>query len=124
VARPLERPRVESTLTSALAPKCAQHAWVPYMLSWPSPEERVLARQVRPIGWFRGRRVELRDPARRPGLVRGSQRTGGTETIGQFPAGLDVGTRDLTPARDAIVCSLIEPKSDAWIMGNFDPDIR
>jgi len=94
------------------------------LLSWPSREERFLPRQVRPIGWSAdGEWIYAIQPDGRA-LVRVSQRTGGTETIGQFPVGLDVGICDLMPDRDAVVCSLIERKSDAWVMENFDPDIK
>jgi hypothetical protein len=94
------------------------------LLSWPSREERFLAPQVRPTGWSAdGEWIYAIQPVGRA-LVRVSQRTDRTETIGQFPVGLDVITCDLTPDRDAIVCSLIQRKSDAWVMENFDPDIR
>ena len=94
------------------------------LLSWPSREERFLARQVWPIGWSAdGEWIYAIQPAGWA-LVRVSPRTDRTETIGQFPVGLSVNTCDLTPDRDAIVCSLIERKSDAWVMENFDPDIR
>ena len=94
------------------------------LLSWPSREERFLARQARPIGWSADGEWIYAIPPAGGALVRVSQRTGGTETIGQFPVGLDVSTCDLTPDRDAIVCSLVDQKSDAWVMENFDPDIR
>jgi hypothetical protein len=29
----------------------------------------------------------------------------------------------LTPDRSAIICSLTEQKSDAWLMEDFDPEI-
>jgi Tol biopolymer transport system component len=94
------------------------------LLSWPSREERFLARQVRPIGWSAdGEWIYAIQPVGRA-LVRVSQRTEETQTIGQFPVGLDILSCDLTPDRDAIVCSLNARKSDAWVMENFDPDIR
>jgi hypothetical protein len=94
------------------------------LLSWPSREERFLARQVWPIGWSAdGEWIYAVQPAGWA-LVRVSPRTDRTETIGQFPVGLEVNTCDLTPDRDAIICSLRERKVDAWVMENFDPDIR
>jgi Tol biopolymer transport system component len=94
------------------------------LLSWPSREERFLARQVRPIGWSAdGEWIYAIQPVGWA-LVRVSSRTDRTETIGQFPVGLTVNTCDLTPDRDVIVCSLNEGKSDAWVMENFDPNIR
>jgi Tol biopolymer transport system component len=95
-----------------------------WLLSWPSRTERRLAPQLRPIGWsVDGEWIYAIQPAGRA-IVRVSPRTGGTETIGQFPVGLQITTCDLTPNRDAIVCSLNDLKSDAWVMENFDPDIR
>lgn len=94
------------------------------LLSWPSREERFLARRVWPIGWSAdGEWIYAIQPVGWA-LVRVSPRTDRTETIGQFPVGLNVNTCDLTPDRDAIVCSLMERKSDAWVMDNFDPEIR
>ena len=96
------------------------------LLSWPGREER-LERQLRPIGWSKdGEWIYAIGAIQYRGgtLVRVSSRTFGTETIGQFPVGLVVNGCDLMPDRDATVCSLTELKSDAWVMENFDPDIR
>jgi Tol biopolymer transport system component/tRNA A-37 threonylcarbamoyl transferase component Bud32 len=94
------------------------------LLSWPTREERFLARHVEPIGWSaNGEWIYAIQPGDGQ-VVRVSARTGETRTTGQFPAGLRVNSCDLTPDRDAIVCSLVEPKSDAWIVEHFDPEIR
>ena len=94
------------------------------LLSWPSREERLLARQLRPIRLVRGRRVDLRDCSRGGGPSSGCRRErAGPKQSANFPSALNVNTCDLTPDRDVIVCSLIEEKSDAWVMENFDPGI-
>jgi Tol biopolymer transport system component len=97
------------------------------LLSWPGREERFLERHVRPIGWSKDGEwiyAIVATQYRGGTLVRMSSRTFGTETIGQFPVGLVVNGCDLMPDRDATVCSLTELKLDAWVMENFDPDIR
>ena len=38
--------------------------------------------------------------------------------------GLENNFCDLTPDRSAIICSLTEQKSDAWLMEDFDPEFR
>jgi Tol biopolymer transport system component len=95
-------------------------------LSWPGREERFLAPQVRPIGWSANGEwiYAIQWKAVDDAVVRVSPQTGETETIGQFPVGLNVNYCDLTPDRDVIICSLVQRKSDAWVMENFDPDIR
>jgi hypothetical protein len=83
---------------------------------------------MEPIGWSAdGGWIYAINPAR-SALVRVSSRTGRTEPIGQIPVGqipggLRINSCDLTPDRDVMVCSLIEEKSDAWVMENFDPGI-
>jgi WD40 repeat protein len=94
------------------------------LLSWPGREPRVLTRPVQPIGWSAdGEWIYAIQPDGRA-LVRVSLRTEDTETLGQVPAGLDVLSCDLTAGRDAVVCSLIERRADAWVLAGFDPDIR
>ena len=97
-----------------------------WLLSWPGREERRLTPEVMaPIGWSAdGEWIYATPPAGRA-VFRVSVRTGKTERIGQFPVGtLENNFCDLTPDRSAIICSLTEQKSDAWIMENFDPDVR
>jgi Tol biopolymer transport system component len=94
-----------------------------WLLSWPSRQERWRIRAARPIGWSAdGEWVYAIEPDG-SALVRVSSRTGGMEPIGQIPVGLRINSCDLTPDRDVMVCSLIDEKSDAWVMENFDPGI-
>jgi Tol biopolymer transport system component len=97
-----------------------------WLLSWPSREERWHVREMEePVGWSAdGEWIYAINRALRDStLVRVSSRTGMTEPLGQIPAGLQIHGCDLTPDRAVMVCSLIEEKSDAWVMENFDPGI-
>jgi hypothetical protein len=59
-----------------------------------------------------------------PGIVRVSSKTGAQQRIEHFPFPLQATGCDLTPKRDAIVCSIADEKSEAWMMQDFDPDVR
>ena len=95
-----------------------------WLLSWPDRRRLWLARGLRPIGWSPDSEWIYSISDDGLAFVRLSLRTRKIEAIGQFPAGLQPSTCDLTPNRETIVCSLIEQKSDAWVMTDFDPSIR
>jgi hypothetical protein len=105
-----------------------------WVLSWPSRELRFLAPNVDPIGWSQDSEwiygsQNLTNPLVRAdstnALVRVSPRTSRVEPIGSFPRGsLTLGSCSLTPDRHVIICALIEGNSDAWIIDNFDSDMR
>lgn len=96
-----------------------------WLLSWPGREERRLTTEaLNPIGWSADGEWIYAAPNSGRAVFRVSTRTGKTERVGQFPAGtFETDTCDLTPDRVAIICSLTEQKSDAWMMENFDTEI-
>ena len=69
-----------------------------------------------------GRRVDLRKGVAT--VFRVSFQTGKIEPVAQFPVETVGSSCDLFPDRSAVICSLLEQKSDAWIVENFDPEIR
>lgn len=95
-----------------------------WVLSWPGRVERWLMPQVRPIGWSVDGEWIYAIANADASVVRVSSRTQAVERVGRFPAGLWPTLCDLTADRQAIVCGLTQEKSDAWIMRNFDPDLR
>ena len=82
-------------------------------------------RQLRPIGWSAdGEWIYAIEPDNTAGPSSGCRRErAGPKQSANFPSAvcLRINSCDLTPDRDVIVCSLIEQKSDAWVMENFDP---
>ena len=96
-----------------------------WLLSWPGREERRLTPQeLRPIGWSTDGQWIYASPYQGRAVVRVSARTGKTERAGEFPVGtLQDNFCDLTPDRSAIICSLTEQKSDAWLIEDFDPAV-
>ena len=77
-----------------------------------------------PIGWSAdGEWIYGLDSAARS-FARLSLRTGGIEQIGRFPEGRRVHSCALTPDLRVIVCSLVDETFDAWLMSDFDPDMR
>jgi Tol biopolymer transport system component len=101
-----------------------RHLW---LLSWPSREERPLGGPtdmdpLLPDGWSAdGEWIYAHTLGRT--IVRVSVRTGKLERVGEFPLGRIEGC-SLTPDRKAVICSLVENKADAWLMQDFDPEIR
>jgi Tol biopolymer transport system component len=97
-----------------------------WLLSWPGREERRLTSEdLTPIGWSADGEWIYATAFAGRAVFRVSGRTGKTERIGQFPVGtLENNLCDLTPDRSAIICSLTEQQSDAWLMENFDPEVR
>jgi len=104
-----------------------------YLLSWPAREPRLLAPNLAPIGWSQDGEWIYALQAVQPfkaqnsssALFRVSPRTSRVELIGSFPRGyLTRGSCSLTPERQAIICALAEDNSDAWIIDDFDPDVR
>ena len=94
-----------------------------WLLSWPSREERWHVPEMESVGWSADGEWIYAINRAASALVRVSSRTGGTEPLGQIPVGLRIGTCDLTPDRHVMVCNLVEEKSDAWVIENFDPGI-
>ncbi len=95
-----------------------------WTLSWPAREERFLANTLRPDGWSPdGNWIYAHEQGDRQ-IVRVSSATGTIEPVGTFPIG-QIGRDDCDVAPDgrAIVCALIESKSDAWVIDHFDPQI-
>ena len=97
-----------------------QDVWV---LSWPGRAERRLTKgMLMPIGWSAdGEWIYATGVAT---VFRVSFQTGKTEPVAQFPVETVGSSCDLFPDRSAVICSLLEQKSDAWIVENFDPEIR
>jgi hypothetical protein len=97
-----------------------------WLLSWPGREERQLTSEVMcPFGWSADGEWIYASRCSGRDVFRVSTRTGKTEPVGQFPIGtLELGSCDLLPDRSAIICSLAEQQADAWIMENFDDEIR
>ena len=56
-------------------------------------------------------------------ILRVSPMTGASEQVGAFPIGKIGDDCDVTPDGRSIVCALVESKSDAWVIHNFDPKI-
>ncbi len=97
-----------------------------WLLSWPGREERRLTLgMILPIGWSPDSEWIYASALTGRSVVRVSTRTGKTEPVGEFPVGtLQDNFCDLAPEGAAIICGLTEQKADAWIMENFDNDIR
>jgi DNA-binding winged helix-turn-helix (wHTH) protein/Tol biopolymer transport system component len=92
-----------------------------WTLSWPGREERSLPPRVWPIGWSAdGEHIIAVSGA--DGIVRVSARTGAAEPVGRFGDGR-ITSCDLTPGGDAVICSLVDQRTDAWLMSDFDPDV-
>ena len=97
-----------------------------WLLSWPGRQgRRLTSEKLSPIGWSADAEWIYAFERSGRAVFRVSVRTGKTERIGQFPVGDLAGDScDLTHDRAAIICSLSEQKSDAWLIENFDPDVR
>ena len=97
-----------------------------WLLSWPDREERKLTSEwMYPIAWSLDGEWIYASPVSGRAVVRVSRQTGKTHRVGQFPVGtLRDSFCDIAPDRSAIICSLMEQKADAWIMENFDPEVR
>ena len=94
-----------------------------WVLSWPERAERFVAPDLRPVGWSAdGQWIYAHHYTVGSELVRVAVRTGTVEAVLRFPPGR-LGRCDLTPDRRALVCSLIESKSDAWLVEHFDPHV-
>ena len=96
-----------------------------WVLSWPAREERFIAPNLRPAGWSeKGDWIDAFEDSKSE-IVKVSLRTAKIESVGAFPRGqLSGGSCGLTHDRQAIVCSLFEGVTDAWIVDHFDPDVQ
>lgn len=57
-------------------------------------------------------------------MLRVSPLTGKAERVGAFPGATQEGGCDLTADRRSMICALLERHSDAWLVEQFDPDVR
>jgi Tol biopolymer transport system component len=92
-----------------------------WLVSWPDRQERLLVpRETVPIGWSAdGKWIYV---ASSGGTVsRVSASSGRMEDIGRFSMGnLQNDQCALLPNRAAIICAIIDQKSDAWVIQHFD----
>ena len=97
-----------------------------FRLTWPGRQaHKLLDGLVEAIGWSADSEWVYTFPREGRDVTRVSSRSGASEMIGSFPVGsLSESACSLTPDRSAIICSLEESESDAWLMENFDPRIR
>lgn len=96
-----------------------------WLVSWPDRQARGLGPHMRPFGWSAdGEWIYAVSyvPYPGPAIVRVSSKTGTQQRIEHLPVPLQATVCDLTSKRDAIVCSIADEKSDAWIMQDFDRD--
>jgi hypothetical protein len=93
-----------------------------WVVTGPERKARPLGAGLCPAGWSSDAHWIY---AYRPGsreILRVNADSGKVEAVGRFPVGaLSDYSCDLTPDRRAIVCSLEDTKSDAWIVDHFDP---
>ena len=96
-----------------------------WVLSWPGREERFIAPNLEPVGWSANSDWIYAFEASKSAIVKVSPRTTKIEPVGSFPeARFSGGPCSVTPDRQAIICSLYEGVTDAWIVDHFDPDIH
>jgi Tol biopolymer transport system component len=98
-----------------------------WVLSWPAREERFVAPNRWPVGWSEHGDWIYAYEVSTSAIVKVSPRTTTIEPVGSFPRGVfvyDSSPCSLTPDRQAIVCSLYEGVTDAWIVDHFDPDVH
>jgi Tol biopolymer transport system component len=94
-----------------------------WVVSWPARAERFLAPDLQPAGWSAdGQWIYAHHFNAGSELVRVAVRTGTVETVARFPPGRLLSC-NLTPDARALVCSLLESKSDAWLVEHFDPQL-
>ena len=94
-----------------------------WVLSWPAREERFVAPNLWPVGWSEKADWIYAFEDSSSAIVKVSPRTTKVEPVGRFPRGR-IESCGLTPDRQAIVCSLYEGVTDAWIVDHFDPDVH
>jgi Tol biopolymer transport system component len=98
-----------------------------WLMSWPGRQGRSLASYMTPFGWSAdGEWIYAVSYSLTPGpaIVRVSSKTSARQRIEHFPVPLQATFCDFTSKRDAIVCSIADVKSDAWVMQEFDRDVR
>jgi Tol biopolymer transport system component len=99
-----------------------------WVMTWPGREARQIGPLLQPIGWSADGQWIYAAPRSGRALVRVSPRTGTSEPVGAFPLGSlgqpGQGGCALAPDRTSIICSLIEQTSDAWLVLDFDPELR
>jgi Tol biopolymer transport system component len=96
-----------------------------WVLSWPARKERFIAPSLWPVGWSEDDDWIYAFEESTSTIVKVSPRTTKIEPVGSFPRGqLLGGSCSLTPDRQAVVCSLYEGVTDAWIVDHFDPDVH
>jgi len=96
-----------------------------WLLSWPGRVLRLLAPGIWPIGWSADGRSIYGHRMRGREVVKVDAENGRTETVVTFEIGrLDWLPCDMTPDRRAMVCSVQDQRTDAWIVDNFDPHVK
>jgi Tol biopolymer transport system component len=97
-----------------------------WLMPWPGRQARSLASYMTPFGWSAdGEWIYAVSYSHTgPAIVRVSSKTSARQRIEHFPVPLQATVCDLTSKRDAIVCSISDEKSDAWMMQDFDRDAR
>ena len=97
-----------------------------WLMPWPGRQARHLASHMTPFGWSADGEwiYAISYPYPGPAIVRVSSKSSARQRIEHLPVPLHANVCDLTPKRDAIVCSIVEEKSDAWMMQDFDRDAR
>jgi serine/threonine protein kinase len=94
-----------------------------WTLTWPGREPRFLALDLWPVGWSADGQWIYAHKHGDGVMLRVSPISGKAERVGAFPGMTQEGGCDLTPDRHAIVCSLLERHSDAWLVERFDPEV-
>jgi len=96
-----------------------------WLVSSPWRVERVLAPELWPAGWSVDGRWVYAYRYQERQIVRVDAQTGKIEAMARFPeGGLEPAECGQTPDWRALVCSLVESKSDVWIVDHFDPAAR
>jgi len=96
-----------------------------WLIGWPDRRERLLAPGdiLLPIAWSPNGLHIYALRFGQPEVLRVSVSTGAVETIGRFPGSLAFERCSMTRSGSAIVCSVSENKSDAWVVDDFDPHV-
>jgi eukaryotic-like serine/threonine-protein kinase len=102
-------------------PKDGRGLWT---LTWPGREARFLAADLWPVGWSADGQWIYAHKHGDGVMLRVSPLTGKAERVGAFPGTTQEGGCDLTADRRSMVCALLERQSDAWLVEQFDPDVR
>ena len=96
-----------------------------WMFAWPGRDAKLLAPgRLVPDGWSPDGEWIYAHEIGSTSIVRISTRSGDVRSVGSFPTGsLGMEACNVSPSGQAIVCGVLEMKSDAWLIENFDPNV-